>query len=687
MKSLERLGKFEITEQLGQGSFGVVYRGRDPHLSRDVAIKLCTLADDSLRRRFFREAEISGRLDHPNIVTVHDFSIENGTPYLVQEFLAGEDLREVIKRREPWSVAQRLEVLVQVADGLAYAHDQGVIHRDIKPANVRVLLDGRVKIMDFGIAKLAHEDSQLTQKGVTMGTASYLPPEQVRGTDIDIRSDLFSFGVLAYELLTFERPFRGKTISALVYQILYKVPAALSNVWPQCPEELSQLVASCLEKDPTDRPEDAHRVAAALRSVHQRVLRGEWPALQAQTAPVGIGDNRHDSSLSGSDLLSQSVIGRAAAEAQRHAPSDEATITSPNISSAQSNEATQPVPVMYPNPLPTPPVPSAQAATVIMATQPMKAMTPTMGDDLELPDLGAGSAVVPGDEGELATSALEISQLVAEGNLEAAMEQLEETIHRQRDDSGALIQGDVGEEVPAPAIASNRRIDPELPTVRMDRPTAPPPPVPSVPDGAPPKHTGDAEITQPTGPGLRTQRSHSRGGLPKAALAVGGIFLALLLIALAFLFSGREEPEVEVAPVAVAPPPPVVVPDQMGGLRIVATPWAKILEITDVDGFVHELPPDAATPLYIELPEGLYRVTLAFADGVDTSVETSVETSLETEGESAAQDGVDLAGEEQAIAGQRVCEVQVALGEVAECLQIVGEPSAIELFKDNGWWQ
>ncbi|NJL29133.1 MAG: serine/threonine protein kinase, partial [Thermoanaerobaculia bacterium] len=134
---------------------------------------------------------------------------------------------------------------------MAAAHEQGVIHRDVKPGNIRLLENGQVKIMDFGIAKLASAETQLTQKGVTMGTASYLPPEQVRGGDLDHRADIFSLGVLAYELLTYERPFGGNTLSALVYQILYKVPTPMSGVWQECPEELSDVVARCLEKNPS----------------------------------------------------------------------------------------------------------------------------------------------------------------------------------------------------------------------------------------------------------------------------------------------------------------------------------------------------------------------------------------------------------------------------------------------------
>ena len=251
-----QIGQYEVTGRLGRGSFGVVYKGRDPYLKRDVAIKVCTVEDEHLRQRFYREAEIAGKLEHDHVVAVHAFGFEDEAPYLVQEFLEGQDLSHLIKQRVAWSGQRKLDILAQTAAALAYAHEQGVIHRDVKPANVRVMAvdpEVKIKLMDFGIAKLAHDESQLTQKGVTMGTASYLPPEQVKGGDVDHRGDIFSFGVMAYELFTMERPFRGQTLSALVYQILYKAPKKLEDVWPGCPPELSQWVHKCLQKDPAAR--------------------------------------------------------------------------------------------------------------------------------------------------------------------------------------------------------------------------------------------------------------------------------------------------------------------------------------------------------------------------------------------------------------------------------------------------
>ena len=250
---MERIGKYAIVGQIGTGGFGVVYEGRDPFLKRRVAIKTCTSDEPDIRDRFFREAEIAGNLQHRNVVTVHDFGVQDEVPYLVQEYLDGEDLDRVVSRREPLPALRRVEILAQVARGLEYAHARGVIHRDVKPGNIRLCSDGTVKIMDFGIAKLSNVASHLTRTGMTLGTAAYLPPEQIRGTPVDHRADLFSFGVTAYELLTYRRPFSGKTISALFWELLQRDPEPVSAGWPGCPPALEALVLRCLAKDPGDR--------------------------------------------------------------------------------------------------------------------------------------------------------------------------------------------------------------------------------------------------------------------------------------------------------------------------------------------------------------------------------------------------------------------------------------------------
>ena len=248
---MQSIGKYQILEKIGVGGFGIVYKGYDPFIKRHVAVKTCTSDDEDTRQRFYREAEIAGNLQHRNIVTVYDFGVQEGIPYLVQEYLSGEDLDHKIKRRDFLAFPQKLFYLIQIARGLEFAHAHGVIHRDIKPANIRVLEDDTAKILDFGIAKAALASTSLTQAGMTLGTASYLSPEQIRGEAVDRRTDIFSFGILAYELLSYRRPFEGPQISAIFYRILNEAPRPLRELWPDGPDELIQLVGRCLEKSKT----------------------------------------------------------------------------------------------------------------------------------------------------------------------------------------------------------------------------------------------------------------------------------------------------------------------------------------------------------------------------------------------------------------------------------------------------
>ena len=268
---MDKIGKYEVVRKIGEGGFGVVHEGWDPAIKRRVAIKTCTAQDEDRRKRFFREAEIAGNLQHRHIVTVFDLGLQDGVPYLVQEYLSGEDLGEKLKRKEAIPDTVKLDYLIQVAEGLEYAHSQNVVHRDIKPGNVRILQDGSVKIMDFGIAKLMDAEIQLTKTGMTVGTAAYLAPEQFEGREVDLRADIFSYGVLAYELLSGKRPFRGKTFSAILFQIMTKDPEPLSLLWSRCPPRLSELVAKCLAKPPTRRYQSFTLLLADLRPIREEL--------------------------------------------------------------------------------------------------------------------------------------------------------------------------------------------------------------------------------------------------------------------------------------------------------------------------------------------------------------------------------------------------------------------------------
>ncbi len=264
---MSAFGKYQVVQKIGEGGFGEVYEGLDPSLNRKVAIKTCSSNDEELRQRFAREAEIAANLRHPNIVSIFDFGHQDGTPYLVQEYLSGEDLDHKIKRRETLPEATVRDVLKQIASGLKYAHSRDVVHRDIKPANIRILDDGQVRIMDFGIAKLLTAQTQLTRTGMALGTAAYLPPEQIMGKGVDQRADLFSFGVLAYELITGGRPFSGDSMSTILYAIAHREPEPVKSRCPGCPPRLAAMIETCLAKDPDDRYPSFAEVIAELDGV------------------------------------------------------------------------------------------------------------------------------------------------------------------------------------------------------------------------------------------------------------------------------------------------------------------------------------------------------------------------------------------------------------------------------------
>jgi len=279
---LEKIGKYEVSEQIGVGGFGAVYRGRDPFIKRTVAIKTCQVNDEEIKHRFFREAELAGNLHHKNITTIYDFGVENGIPYIVQEFLTGEDLDKKIKRGDPIPVSRKIEILMAIAEGLGYAHSASIIHRDVKPANVRILEDGTVKVMDFGIAKSLQTESNLTQTGITLGTSAYLAPEQIRGEAIDRRTDVFAMGVLAYEFLAYRKPFRGEHLSTILYKILNESPEPLQTLAQDAPAALVAAVNRALAKSPADRYPTMEELRRDLQEVHRELTgaSGRYPVTQ-----------------------------------------------------------------------------------------------------------------------------------------------------------------------------------------------------------------------------------------------------------------------------------------------------------------------------------------------------------------------------------------------------------------------
>src|ERR1022692_3046495 len=292
-----RLGPYEIVSPLGAGGMGEVYRARDPRLKREVAIKVLPQAfslDADRLHRFEQEALATAALNHPNILAVFDIGTNEGSPYVVSELLEGETLRERL-RSGSVAVRKTLDYALQIAHGLAAAHEKGIIHRDLKPENLFLTKDGRVKILDFGLAKLTQADSgdhtslptmtHATEAGVVLGTAGYMSPEQVRGTAVDARSDIFSFGAILYEMISGKRAFHRDTPADTMSAILKEDPPELNETNRNVSPALERIVQHCLEKNPEARFHSASDIAFDLE--HLSGLSGSTARLA--TAGTGIG--------------------------------------------------------------------------------------------------------------------------------------------------------------------------------------------------------------------------------------------------------------------------------------------------------------------------------------------------------------------------------------------------------------
>lgn len=289
MTQPKQIGRYDVVSEIGRGAMGVVYRAVDPMLERTVAIKTINMALDPgemehYEKRFTIEARAAGGLNHPNIVTIHDIGRSGDLAYMAMEFLEGRELKELIVGRE-LNVDRALEIAAQAADGLAYAHQHDVVHRDIKPANIMILSDGRVKIMDFGIARMRTADVR-TQTGVVLGSPRYLSPEQVLGKRSDGRADIFSLGVILYEMIAGQPPFNGIDVNSLMFQIVNFTPPPPSTVNTALPQMLDLIIAKALAKTADERYASIAELASDLRACRQQGLGATVPTLIAATLPV-----------------------------------------------------------------------------------------------------------------------------------------------------------------------------------------------------------------------------------------------------------------------------------------------------------------------------------------------------------------------------------------------------------------
>jgi serine/threonine protein kinase len=336
---LDQIGKYKILEKIGQGASSTVYKGFDAGLGRPVAVKIMSAdggGDETLRKRFEREAQSAARLAHPHIITVYDFGQENDKLYMAMELLEGMDLKQAIVEHKLTTLDQQLEVMEQICDGLAFAHANEIIHRDLKPANIRVLADGQVKIMDFGLARQAGSD--MTRTGLVMGTPYYMSPEQMRGEHVDARSDIFSLGCVFYELLTGTKPFDAESLHSVLYKVLKAEPRPAREVLPDLPVVVSQVLDRALAKDRAQRFANGGEL-----------LRGVQLAREAIAAGHG------DEPLA--DLDSLGALAPAPATPGAAEPQPRAEVAAP----VPASEASRSASVSTPRRPPRPPSPGASA--------------------------------------------------------------------------------------------------------------------------------------------------------------------------------------------------------------------------------------------------------------------------------------------------------------------------------------
>ena len=306
------LSHYRLIEKIGQGGMGVVWKAEDTTLRRPVALKFLTeghFDEDALRTRFLREARLAAALNHPSICSIHEIAeveqgdsralpsgeqLSVGTPYLAMEFIDGQPLNDVIRKSGALPLEDALRIATQVAEGLAVAHEQGIVHRDLKPGNVMLTPDERAKILDFGLAKhlwpadpddavLTQAETvsgELTRAGMVLGTVAYMSPEQARGQPLDSRSDIFSFGVMLYEMVVGQRPFRGETSETTRLKIIEAEPEPLPDSCMGVPPELERIIWRCLRKKPAARFNDTRDLVVALED-----LREESPSGRLRQIP------------------------------------------------------------------------------------------------------------------------------------------------------------------------------------------------------------------------------------------------------------------------------------------------------------------------------------------------------------------------------------------------------------------
>jgi len=570
------VGRYEIQRKLGRGGMGAVYVAHDPVLGRMVAIKMFSSDVDvpDASERFWREARSAALLSHPNIVTIYDFGEVDGQPYIVMEYVPGEPLVQIIRRKAALSLADKLRWMTELCAGAGYAHRMSIVHRDIKPANLIIDKAGRLKILDFGIARMLGTASNTG----TIGTPGYMAPEQIRGETVDHRADLFSIGVVFYELMAFTEAFRGDSPATVMHRVLFDTPVPLRQLVVDCHPEIAAICERALQKDREDRFPDAAAMNAAIDRL------------------------RHQLEADASLTLLPGTLTVAAAKAVTAVP------PAPEIKDRPSGTGSD---AREPNtPAPNTPAPTRRTDREAVARRRAELIETALQEgrrELELGNFGAAlvccERALAIDESHPAALALETAVHDRLSRVAASAADEAETHHMappKRHDPVAVEGHSLPDAAAAETMFAVPPSDTQVvqtddnqtvfrdasPTVVVD-PARPPVPAP-----------GPA-----ASPGtIRTARKGSRS---RALIVVGAIALVLAAIAsAAFLMN---------APVPT------------GVLVVDAAPWAYITRIQAEDGSTVPLPPAATTPLSLTVAAGKYQVSLKGPAPASVTRQVSVE--------------------------------------------------------------
>src|SRR4051812_43752641 len=354
MSSPQKIGRYEIQGELGRGAMGVVYKALDPNIGRTVALKTMRLDvhgadEEEILKRFKHEAKLAGVLNHPNVVTIYDAGEDQGVFYIAMEFVEGVTLQTLLHQQRVIPAQLMLEVTKQICPAMDFAHKRGIIHRDIKPANIMLTSSGGAKIMDFGIAKA---EGGLTSAGQVLGTPAYMSPEQVRGKTLDGRSDLFSYGVCLYEMVTGEKPFTGQNVTTIIYKIMNEQPVPPRELDITIHPGLSEVVTKALSKNPDERYQSGKELAQALEAYKDFGSNAEktqvLSSMAAETASMPAAQDAQavTASGTGSGIMKKvrqtaTLIGQGASGKGSHA-AIESTVTVQQRAAGQSKSIFDP---------------------------------------------------------------------------------------------------------------------------------------------------------------------------------------------------------------------------------------------------------------------------------------------------------------------------------------------------------